>query len=102
MIRFISKGGLGSHTQLVDAESGADLSKVLAVEYGATIELGNIVKATCRIAVCEVDLLAGKTEFLTKHPVSGEYLAVAAIEFRDGTRVEMAEDGTPSVKVPSA
>lgn len=102
MIRFVSKDGLGNTTQLLDAETGDDLSKIIAVEFGATIEIGQEVKASCRIAMLELDIVAGKTEFHTKHPVTGRYLPVAAIEFRDGVRVEIAEDGTPTVVSGSA
>ena len=97
MIRFVSKNGMGNSTHLIDAKTGADLKNLLTVEYGATIEIGELVTATCRLAMIELDMVAGKTEFLTKHPISGHYLPVAAIEFRDDVRVEISQDGTPSV-----
>lgn len=101
MIRFINKDGNGFSTELVNAETGEDILKIISVSYGAKINLDHdLVSASCNLMMCEVDTVAGKTEFLTKHPISGEFLPVAAIEFRDGVRVVFAKDGTPSVSAP--
>lgn len=101
MIRFISKHGIGNSTQILDAETGEDLQKIIAVKYGATIEIGQMVSAKCELMMCEIDMVANKTVFTTRHPISRDYLPVAAIEFRDGVRIEIAEDGTPSVRPSS-
>lgn len=97
MIRFVCKDGLGSSTTLLDAETGADISKILFVRYGVKIEIGEMVKAECELEMIEADIVAGITTFLMKHPISRQHKPVAAIEFRDGIRIVFAEDGTPSV-----
>jgi hypothetical protein len=98
MIRFVNETGVSNATQMFDAETGADISKLLAVEYGAQITIErDMVKATCRLAMVSLSVVADKVEFETKNPVSDRYERVRAIEFYDGTRVEIAEDGTPSV-----
>lgn len=98
MIRFICKGGIGRETEILDAETGADISKIVAIEYGAKIEIGEMVTAECRLSMIEAEIVAGVTTFITKHPVDQQYRPVAAIEFRDGVRVVFAEDGTPSIE----
>jgi hypothetical protein len=45
---------------------------------------------------------AAKTVFETLNPVTKKYEPVCAIEFCDGSRVEIAEDGTPSVAPPAS
>ncbi len=98
MIRFVNETGISNATKMIDTETGADISKLLAIEYGAQITIEReMVTATCRIAMLSLSLVAGKVKFETKNPVSDRYERVRAIEFHDGTRVEIAEDGTPSV-----
>lgn len=101
MIRFESRGGIGRGTRLVDTATGEDLQQVIAVEYGVQITLGETVTAACKLSMVEADIEAGKTEFLTKHPVSKDFKPIAAIEFRDGWRTEFTEDGTPRVRKPN-
>ena len=98
MIRFVSEGGSGAGTKLLDTQTGEDISNVLAVEFGATITVGEIVTAQCQIAMIEVDVTAAKTDYLTKHPISKDLQPVAAIMFRDGWRIEFMEDGSPRVR----
>jgi hypothetical protein len=101
MILFKNDTGISHDTKILNAETGESLSKILAVEYGVKIEIGkDTVSADARIAMMCIDIAPEKVKFLTMHPVSGKYEAVAAIEFRDGARVEIAEDGTPSVAQP--
>ena len=100
MIRFVCKDGIGYGTQMFNAETGEDISKILAVSYGAQITIGELVEAKAQLAMVGIDITAHRTVWETKHPLSNEYLPLAAIEFRDGVRVEFAEDGTPSVAVP--
>lgn len=97
MLRFENATGIGRDTKVTDANTGNDVQKVLAIEYGATFEIADIVKCRATIAMVALDITPDKTVFETKHPITGEYCPVAAIEFRDGTRVEIAEDGTPTV-----
>jgi hypothetical protein len=89
-------------TKLINTATGENLSKTLAIEYGAqiTIERETVV-ATCQLAMANLSVVVGKVDFVTLNPVSRKYDPVRAIEFRDGSRVEIAEDGTPSVVPPS-
>jgi hypothetical protein len=100
MIVFKNDTGISHDTKLIDAETGVDISKMLAVEYGVQITIDkDMVKAACRIAMVSLEMAAGKVEFETLNPVTGKYENVRAIEFRDGSRVEISEDGTPSVVI---
>lgn len=98
MIRFVSEGGVGFGTKLLDAETGEDLRNTVQIQYGAQITIGELVTANCTLSMIEADVVANKTSFLTMHPVSKDLQPVAAIEFRDGWRVEFSEDGTPRVR----
>lgn len=98
MIRFENSTGAGNRTRITNAETGEDISKVLPIEYGATIRIEEMVVADCRIAMTCFDVTPGKTVFHALNPVSGRYEPVSAIEFRGGCRVEIAEDGTPTVR----
>lgn len=98
MIRFINDTGVSNATQMIDTETGENIASKLAVEYGAQITFEqDMVIATCRLAMPSLSVVAGKVEFETKNPVTDRYERVRAIEFFDGTRVEIADDGTPSV-----
>jgi hypothetical protein len=99
MLRFENATGIGHDTKITDGKTGDDITRMLAIERGATFEIGEIVTCHAKLAVFAIDLAPEKTIFETRHPVTGAYLPVAAIEFRDGTRVEIAEDGTPTVTV---
>ncbi len=102
MIRFVNDSGIGHDTRIVDAETGEDLTKTLAIEYGGKVTIGNRVTAELSICFMAIDVTAETTIWKTKHPVSGDYVDLAAMEFRDGTRVEFAEDGSPAVKTGAA
>lgn len=102
MIRFVNKDGVGMSTEILDAETGADISKMLCVAYGIQITLGqDCTRAQCELMVFGADVTA-KAEWLTKHPITGDMTPLAAVEFRDGTRVEFADDGTPAIKARAA
>lgn len=103
MIRFQNDSGNAIQTKILNAETGEDISKIIPVEYGARIIIDrDMVVAECRIAMMHIDMVAGKTIFETLNPVTKKYEPVRAIEFCDGSRVEIAEDGTPSVVHPAS
>jgi len=103
MIRFKNDSGNSSLTEILNAETGEDVSKIIPVEYGARIIIDrDAVVAECRIAMIHIDIVASKTVFETFNPVTKKYEPVRAIEFRDGSRVEIAEDGTPSIAPPAS
>ncbi|MGR4927373.1 hypothetical protein ACIPUD_11255 [Bradyrhizobium sp. CAR08] len=98
MIKFTNETGSPARTKITNAATGEDLSKILPIKYGARIEIGQKeIVATCEIAMMQIDLVAGRTEFHALNPIAQRYQPVRAIEFRDGTRVEIEEDGTPAV-----
>lgn len=98
MITFKNDTGISHDTKIIDTETGDDLSKKIAVEYGVQITIDkDMVKAACRIAMVSLEMAAGKVEFQTLNPVTGKHDVVRAIEFRDGSRVDISEDGVPSV-----
>jgi hypothetical protein len=97
MLRIVSEGGLGHGTKFIDTETGEDISKVVPISYGATVTIGEIVTARCELALVELDLAVGKTEFLASHPISKDLQPIASIQFKDGWRIEFLEDGAPRV-----
>jgi hypothetical protein len=97
MLRFENGSGIGRDIKITNVETGEDVTKVLGIEFGATIEVGQMITCRANLAMLRLDMAIGKAEFHTKNPVTGRYGPVAAIEFRDGSRVEIAEDGTPTV-----
>ena len=97
MITFSNLSGKPHNTSIVNAETGEDLSKTLLVESAVLNVDRDGTTAVCKLAMLQVDLTANKTQFRTLNPLTGKYEDVGAIEFRDGSRVEIAEDGTPSV-----
>lgn len=102
MIRFKNDSGNGILTEILNAETGEDITKILPVEYGVQITIGQVVTAQCRVVMVNMDVVAGQTIFETLNPVTKKYEPVRAIEFGDGSRVEIAEDGTPSVVPPAS
>lgn len=101
MLRFVCKpDGHGSFEQeILNDATGENITRFLSVAYGATITMGQIPEAKLELITVACDVTAPKAGWLTMHPISREYVPLAAIEFLDGTRVEFAADGTPSVHV---
>lgn len=97
-IQVKGEGGSGLNTRFIHKESGQDLTKLLSIAYDAKLTIGHEVTLQAELLVAEPDIEARHAEWQTKHPVTGKFAPLAAFEFRDGTRVEFAEDGTPSVK----
>jgi hypothetical protein len=98
MIRFVNETGISNATQMIDTETGEDIGKKLAVEYGAQITIErDLVIAKCRLSMLSLSVVAGKVEYETRNPRSDRYERVRAIEFHDGSRVEISEDGIPSL-----
>jgi hypothetical protein len=83
--------------RILDAETGEDISKKFAIAYGGTVKLDQMVTAQVELLTVELDVVAEQTIWGTKHPLSGEFTPIRAIEFHDGTRVDFANDGTPAV-----
>lgn len=101
MLRFISENGTGLGLRIENAETGEDISKQLCVNYGAQITLDELVRAKVELALVELNVVAGQTTWVTKHPLTGALTPIRSIAFADGTRVDFADDGTPSVSPPS-
>lgn len=97
MLRFVCTDGVGHGIQILNADTGEDLTKTLGIAYGGQITLGHTVEAKLNLCFLQVDVVAGKTVWGVKHPLLGDYTAVKALELADGTRVEFAEDGTPTI-----
>jgi hypothetical protein len=101
MIKFTCGNGTSFDVGMLNSETGEDVTKILSVEYGIQITIDkDLVKAQCRLAMVGLDVTAAKTVFETLNPVTKKYEPVRAIEFCDGSRVEIADDGTPSVVPP--
>lgn len=99
-IRITSSNGLGHSTQIVDTETGQDLTKLLAVEYGATITLDELVKLQANLILIECVIDSQAVEWRTKNPATDTFEPVASITFRDGSRVNFAEDGSVTTTGP--
>lgn len=97
MIRFISEDGTGITMKVLNAKTGEDISKTLAISYGGQIVMDQLIKASVEICMMSFDITAHETVWHTKHPVTGEYGPLAALVFRDGTKVEFDERGVPKV-----
>jgi hypothetical protein len=98
MLRIVSEGGAGCGTRLIDTETGEDISKSIPISYGATVTIGEMVTAKCELAMVEVDVTVGQTEFLAKHPISKDYQPVASVQFKDGWRIDFIDGGAPRVR----
>lgn len=97
MIKVTVKDGTGVTGRFLDADTGADLSKVLAIQYGATITLDHMVTMQANLCMVSGEVVVGKTEWRTKHPVTGNYEPLAALVFRDGIRIDFDDAGMPVV-----
>jgi hypothetical protein len=102
MIRFVTKRGIGRGPQILNAETGEDLSGIVRVAFGATITIGETVTAKCELAMVDIDVTAAHTELLAAHPISKKLEPIASIAFRDGWCIQFLPDGTPRVsKTPT-
>lgn len=98
MLRIETKGGSAVGTKFTDTETGEDVTHMLPVAFGATVTLGEIVTAECQLMVLETSVDVSKISIVTVHPVTKQIAPLAAIEFRDGWRIEFSEDGTPRMR----
>lgn len=98
MIRFVNETGIGRTTEILNADTGENLTRSLSIGYGGTITIGKRITAELPLAAMVINVTASKTAWKTKNPISGCHEELAALEFRDGTRVEFAADGTPRAK----
>lgn len=97
-IKVVSEGGAGYNTRFLNAETGEDIGKIIAVGYGAKIVIDHLVKMEAEIAMLHgIEVDVGETRWMTKHPVTGDYQQLASMTFRDGTEVRFKGDGTPYV-----
>ncbi|SDF83289.1 hypothetical protein [Thalassobaculum litoreum] len=96
-IKIISEEGRGYSTRIIDTESGQDLTKLVSVALGATISIDQIVTLRASLMAIECEVTADVVEWRTKNPATGEFEPLAAIEFRDGRRVEFNLNGSISV-----
>src|SRR5690606_12898371 len=87
-------------TKIVDAESGTDLTGKLAVNYGAAITLGDVITARLEVVLARLDLVPNRVEWQTRNPATGRLDPVSSITFRDGSRVDLGEDGSVKVLGP--
>ena len=98
MLRIETKGGSAAGTKFTDTKTGEDVTHMLPVAFGATVTLGEMVTAQCELMILETSVDVAKTSFVTVHPITKHLVPLAAIEFRDGWRVEFMEDGTPRMR----
>lgn len=93
MITIKNTTGMGYQTRVLD-ENGRDLTKALYVESIETsLDSRSHVKATVRLGMIGSDVKAGRTDWATKNPRTGEYESVESITFRSGDRVVFSPEG---------
>ena len=96
--RFVHDGGFPASPQLLDLQSGEDVIKKFSIEnLTYYIDAGSIPTVTVNLFAWETDVQTNVV-WQTKNPMTNDYEPLAAMEFRDGTRVEFDEDGLPSYK----
>lgn len=95
MIKVICEDGSGIRTKIVDAETGEDLGKLLGLKIGAQLILNEMVVLRGEMVMPRFEVAVGRADIMAKHP-DGTLAPVRRIEFRDGTSIVFAEDGTPS------
>lgn len=102
MMRIVGSFAKIQEIQFLD-EDGTDLTKRLGVAWGGVIRLGTRgepgLEADLTIFLDRIDIET-PVRWQTRNPVTGEHDAVAAIVFRDGSRVDFASDGTPKLTPP--
>lgn len=99
MIRIVNNTGHAGKTKLFDVASGEELSAKLGITrlFIAINGPDEAVKATAEIELMRLDMVAEGVEWLAKHPETGALAPLAALEFSDGTRVELRSDAAPEV-----
>lgn len=102
MLKITAAGGHSNYVKITDAATGEDVGKALALKaMDISIHGGKVIEATAQILILEPDLECEKFDWSTKHPVSGTFAPLAALDFRDGTRVTFREDGAPIIQPPA-
>lgn len=99
MLKIVCEDGSGFRCQVLDGDTGEDLTKVIAVrEINWQIAGAEPAKAVLKIEMLSGEVTAGRVDWRTKHPKTGEFEPVESIRFRDGTTVRLSEDGGVAVE----
>lgn len=94
--RFTHDGSVPSKPQLLDLETGNDVAPKFSIESMTyNVNARDIPTVTLNLFAFETDVKANAV-WQTRNPMTGEYEPLAAMEFRDGSRVVFDEDGMPS------
>ncbi len=97
MLRVVADGNVGG-TRILDAETGEDVTSrlgVMGVKVVAQGPLPPAIELETRVG-CRCDA-TGQPRWHAKNPQTGQVQELRAMEFADGTRVDLVDGLFPSL-----
>ncbi|PWC48111.1 hypothetical protein TSA6c_16870 [Azospirillum sp. TSA6c] len=98
MFNITATGGDSRTLVITDTETGAVVRDPMLQKLTVQFQSDGQIVATGHIAVFAPDLEADRMDWVTLHPITRRSEALAALEFRDGARIEFAANGAAEVK----
>lgn len=103
MIKIISPdNGVAHGTKFVDADTGQEIPLSVCIDPPATVTFGKMITLKATIGLVQYEGVAGRVNWVLKHPVTGDYEPVSRIIFRDGVEMVLQGNGTVIVNNQSA
>lgn len=104
MLKIIVAGLSGQDARVLNSETGEDIGRIVPIrDISLSVKAGGLAQAQIFIDHLEAQqVLEDHVEWLIWHPLTGNVAPVAAIEFRDGARIEFPQDAPPRVAEVSA
>jgi len=101
MYQLTATGGQSDTLVITDLSTGAVVKNPALTAVDVRFRSGHPILATGTVEVIRPDLEVSSFDWLTRHPITDKLTALAALEFRDGARIEFQDNGAPVV-MPAA
>lgn len=103
MYRITATDGLSSDTLVItDLSTGTVVKNPALTDVDVRFRTGHPIIANGTVEVIRPDLEVSSFDWLTRHPITDKLTALAALEFRDGARIEFQDNGAPVVKASAS
>lgn len=99
MYRITATDGQSSDTLVItDLSTGTVVKNPALTDVDVRFRTGHPIIANGTVEVIRPDLEVMSFDWLTRHPITDQLAPLAAMEFRDGARIEFQDNGAPVVK----
>lgn len=98
MYQITATGGQSETLVITDLRTGDVVKNPALTAVDVRFRSGHPIIANGTVEVIRPDLEVSSFDWLTRHPITDELAPLAALEFRDGARIEFQDNGAPVAK----